>query len=219
MKMAQRLILGSIVTCAMGAFGVGCGAPADDEAAVASDASEEALDADSERELLVEYDINSPCTMFINYPKDGVTGNSDTGHWTMTGKKIIWRYNVNGDWALVSDPVRARAKTYPWWGFTLRGCIKGEPDLIMKGRTRNLKDFPSGFRPVDFSVAHAAITDAHHATHSNATLRDPVNFVIGNVPDGWHVDVTGHTRSSGHWVEVYVPNAKRWGYVEADKLQ
>lgn len=36
---------------------------------------------------------------------------------------------------------------------------------------------------------------------------------------GGHVAVTGNTRWGGFWVEVYVRNAKRRGFMEASHLQ
>ncbi len=176
--------------------------------------------------LLVRYATQSTCTIVPNYPKSGVVGNA-ARTWTIAaGQKIIWRYNVNSTWAAVSDPARAAAKQFPWWGFTQSGCIgksvkqsgypagQPVPKRILEGRSQRA----SGWRSVDFSVAPAAVTASHREIHCNATLRDPANFVTGNVFPGWHVDVTGRTRSNGYWVEVYVPNAKRWAYVQSSAL-
>jgi hypothetical protein len=85
------------------------------------------------------------------------------------------------------------------------------PDRILEGRSRKAA---GDFRPVTFNLPPAPVVARHKKVTRNATLRDDVNFVIGNVPEGWHVDVTKQTRSDGHWVKVYVPNAKRWGYIE-----
>ena len=68
-------------------------------------------------------------------------------------------------------------------------------------------------------VPPASVTSRTREVRADSTLRDPANFAIGNVPKGWHVDVTGTTRSGGFWVEVYVPNAKRWGFIEASHLK
>jgi len=176
--------------------------------------------------LLVRYETKSPSTIYPNYPKSGVVGNQGRT-WTIGGgKQIIWRYNVNSTWAAVSDPARAAAKQFPWWGFTPVGCIGNSvrqtgypagrpvPKRILQGRSQQA----SGWRTVDFSVAPAKITASHQRVNCNATVRDPANFVIGNVFPDWHVDVTGKTRTGGHWVEVYVPNAKRWGYIEHSAL-
>lgn len=47
---------------------------------------------------------------------------------------------------------------------------------------------------------------------SMGTLRDARGrFVIGNVFPGWHVHQTD--QKDGPWTKVYVPNAKRWGWV------
>jgi hypothetical protein len=176
--------------------------------------------------LMVRYATRSTCTVYPNYPKEGVVGNSGRT-WTIDpGKSLIWRYNVNDTWALISDPARAK-KTFPWWGFTRRDCIGLSipqkdypagvpvPDRILEGRSGVT---PSGWRKVDFSVAPAPVV-RRQRVNSTATLRDPANFAIGNLFPQWTVEVTGKTRSDGHWVEVYVPNAKRWGYVEASNLR
>jgi hypothetical protein len=186
-----------------------------------------ALAAAHSRKLLVRYATKSTCTIYPNYPKAGVVGNSGRT-WTIAGgQTIIWRYNVNRTWAAVSDPRRASAKQFPWWGFTHRACIgrsvrqqgypagRPVPNRILSGRSQH-KPY---WRPVDFSVAPAAVRAHHRRVKSAATLRDGANFVIGNVFADWHVDVTTRTRSHGHWVEVYVPNARRWGYIEAGNLR
>jgi hypothetical protein len=174
--------------------------------------------------LFVRYATKSACTVHLNYPKDGVIGNR-----TFTvpvGRTIIWRYNVNSTWALISYPTRAHQE-FPWWGFTKRECIgksveqtdypagRSIPDRILEGRSQVAS---SGWRSVTFNLPAAPIVAKHQRINHNATLRDDVNFVIGNVPEGWHVNVTAVTRSNGHWVKVYVPNAKRWGYIERAKL-
>jgi hypothetical protein len=177
--------------------------------------------------LLVRYSTTSPCTIYPNYPKAGVVGNAGRT-WTIgADKTIVWRYNVNATWAVVSDPVRAQRKQFPWWGFTRSGCIgrsiqqtgypagQPVPSRILSGRSQQA----SGWRTVVFRVPPAPVTARHRRVTGNGTLRDPANFVIGNVFPGWHVDVTGRTRSNGHWVEVYVPNARRWGYLEAGNLR
>jgi hypothetical protein len=177
----------------------------------------------SDTKLFVKYATTSACTVYLNYPKDGVLGNGSP--WTVpAGESVIWRYNVNDTWALISYPKRAHV-AFPWWGFTRRDCLGASveqadyptgiavPQRVLEGRSRLY-----GWRPVDFSVAPAPVVAHGVAVLRNATLRDPANFVIGNVPASWHVDLTGNTRSNGHWVEVYVPNAQRWGYVERDAV-
>jgi hypothetical protein len=72
---------------------------------------------------------------------------------------------------------------------------------------------------VTFNLPAAPVVSDHQRVNHNGTLRDDANFVIGNVPEGWHVNVTAVTRSDGHWVKVYVPNAKRWGYIEQSNLR
>jgi hypothetical protein len=180
---------------------------------------------DTGTKLFVKYATTSACTVYLNYPKDGVVGNGSP--WTVpAGESVIWRYNVDSTWALISYPKRAHA-TFPWWGFTRRDCLGTSveqadypagvavPQRVLEGRSRQLS---AGWRPVDFSVAPAPVVEHGRAVVHNATLRDPANFVIGNVPASWHVDLTDHTRSNGHWIEVYVPNAQRWGYVERDAV-
>ncbi len=188
-----------------------CAADTDDGLPDEDDDFSESVQA-STGNLMVAYDLAKPCTIFLNMPGDGVDDNSN---WKTTGTYITWRYNMNSEWALVSDPKRA-GKTYPWWGFTRRDCIKGEPERIKAGRSNVAA---SGWRTVQTDVPPASVTSRTREVHSDSTLRDPANFAIGNVPKGWHVDVTGNTRSGGFWVEVYVPNAKRWGFIEASHLK
>ena len=180
--------------------------------------------ADEKAKLMVKYETKSACTVHLNYPKEGVVG--DRTFTVPAGKSIIWRYNVNANWALISYPSQAH-ETFPWWGFTTRDCIgksvkqkgypagQSVPDKILEGSSRVAQ---SGWRPVHFTMPPATVVAQHKRVNRNATLRDDANFVIGNVPEGWHVDVTNITRSKGHWVEVYVPNAKRWGYIERATL-
>lgn len=178
----------------------------------------------SNTKLFVKYATKSSCTVHLNYPKDGVIG--DRTFTVPEGHSIIWRYNVNSTWALISYPSQAHQE-FPWWGFTKRDCIgksveqtdypagRSIPDRILEGRSRVAS---SGWRAVTFNLPAAPIVADHQRVNHNATIRDDVNFVIGNVPEGWHVDVTGVTRSNGHWVKVYIPNAKRWGYIEQSKF-
>jgi hypothetical protein len=192
--------------------------------AVPADASGASPAAAAGPGLFVKYTAKDNCTVYLNYPKDGVKANS-----TFTipaGKTLIWRYNVNADWAVVSYRDRAH-KIFPWWGITRRDCIgtsvkqsgypagRSIPDRILEGRSNETK---SGWRSVSFTVPAAAVVHQNQKVQRNATLRDDVNFVIGNVRDGWHVDVTAQTRSNAHWVKVYVPNAQRWGYIERSAL-
>jgi hypothetical protein len=178
------------------------------------------------RKLLIHYATKSDCKIVPNYPAAGVVGNG-TRTWTIpAGKTITWRYNVDGAWALVSDPTRAKQRQFPWWGFTHRDCIGDSikqknypagvpvPNRVLEGRSQKA----SGWRKVRFEVGGAHVITRHKKVISNGTLRDPANFVIGNVFAGWHVNVTNKTRSNGHWVLVYVPNAKRWGYIERTHL-
>lgn len=193
--------------------------------ATAPSAAADANATAARAKLMMRYATVGTCTVHPNYPKEGVVGN-ESRTWTVApGRSVIWRYNVNETWAMISDPSRAK-KTFPWWGFTRRDCLGLSveqkdypagvpvPSRILEGRSQRA----SGWRPVDFSVAPAPVV-RRHRLDSTATLRDPANFAIGNVFPGWTVQVTSRTRNRGHWVEVYVPNAKRWGYVEAVNLR
>jgi hypothetical protein len=193
-------------------------------ATTAATAAPAAAAATAKPKLFVKYTTKSTCTVYLNYPKDGVIANHTFT--VPSARNIVWRYNVNSTWALISYPARQHVE-YPWWGFTRRDCIgksvkqagypagRPIPDRILEGRSRVTT---SGWRAVTFNLPAAPIVAHHQRINHNATLRDDVNFVIGNVPEGWHVDITGHTRANGHWVKVYVPNAKRWGYIEQSKL-
>jgi hypothetical protein len=185
-----------------------------------ADAEEPSVDT----RLFVRHAAASDCTVLPNYPGEGVIGNN-AGAWTIpAGKSVIWRYNVDETWSLVSDPSRPHVQ-FPWWGFTRRDCI-GEsieqqkypagqpaPQRIREGRSQH----PSGWHSVQFDMPTAPVIETKRAT-SNGTLRDPVDFVVGNVFEDWTVHVTSETRSNGHWVLVYVPNAQRWGYIERTHL-
>jgi hypothetical protein len=108
-------------------------------------------------------------------------------------------------------PAQAIGNHFPGCGFTQRSCVAAS--IKQKG-------YPAGAPVPDrcrLRPAPAVVRAHHRKLKSNATLRDN-NFVAGNAFNGWHVDVTGRTRSHGHWVEVYVPNAKRWVYLEASSL-
>jgi hypothetical protein len=99
----------------------------------------------SNTKLFVKYATKSSCTVHLNYPKDGVIG--DRTFTVPKDHSIIWRYNVNSTWALISYPSRAHEE-FPWWGFTKRDCIgtsvqqadypagQSIPDRILEGRSR-----------------------------------------------------------------------------------
>ncbi|MEC3981417.1 hypothetical protein [Amycolatopsis sp. H20-H5] len=174
--------------------------------------------------LFQRFKAASDCVVYANYPKDGVVANG--GFTIAKDRTLNWRYNVDSTWSVVQDPNRAK-ESYPWWGFTKTSCIgksvndgsfpagQSVPTRILRGRSQQA----DGWRPVEFRLAAAPVVKKSQELFHDATLRDPANFVIGNAKSGWHVDVTGRTRGGGHWVEVYVPNAQRWGYVEASKLR
>lgn len=181
---------------------------------------------DDRAKLFVRYEVEEDCDVLPNYDKPGVKGQK-LG-WTMErGRSVIWRYNVNEEWAVVSDSRRAAHQSFPWWGFMRRHCIGRSveqcnypegvevPSSIRRGRSRV---FDAGWRPVDYDQGPEAILREDVRVKYDATLRDRANFVVGNVFAGTRVDVTGVERSGGHWVYVYSPSARKWGYIEATKL-
>jgi hypothetical protein len=177
--------------------------------------------------LILDYRVARTCAVHPNYPKEGVLGN-DIG-WTIDTTDIVaWRYNVNETWAMISDK-KYRGTGHPWWGFTHRDCIgtsiggehfptptssypagRPAPSRILEGRSGVESDH---YRTVDFRLPAAHVIDNHKRIDTMGTLRDaPNRFVIGNVFPGWHVQQTDQ-RDAG-WTKVYVPNAKRWGWVQ-----
>src|SRR5215218_8376418 len=107
--------------------------------------------------LFVWYEAKADCEVFPNYPKAGVKGQGFA--WTIAaGDSIIWRYNINDTWAVVTDPHRSK-QTFPWWGVTRRSCIGKSkeqegypqgisvPSRILEGRSH---EYSSGWRPVEF---------------------------------------------------------------------
>ena len=138
-----------------------CAADTDDGLPDEDDDFSESVQA-STGNLMVAYDLAKPCTIYLNMPGDGVDDNSN---WKTTGTYITWRYNMNSEWALVSDPKRA-GKTYPWWGFTRRDCIKGEPERIKEGRSNVAA---SGWRTVQTDVPPASVTVSAVASSSRTS--------------------------------------------------
>lgn len=188
-------------------------------------AAPQSTSASSDTKLFVKYRVKSTCTVYPNYPKAGVKGQQLA--WTVpVDDNLVWRYNVNSTWAVVQDPSRANSH-FPWWGFTRRTCLGksveqqdyptgvGVPTKIRQGRSHVASD---GWRHVDYDQGPETIVDHDVRVKKNGTLRDRANFVVGNVFAGWKVDVTSLTRTGGHWVYVYSPSARKWGYVEAEKL-
>ncbi|TDP89975.1 hypothetical protein [Labedaea rhizosphaerae] len=177
--------------------------------------------------LILEYKVTKTCTVHPNYPKDGVIGNDID--WQIAPTDIVaWRYNVNSTWSMISDK-KYRNSKHPWWGFVHRDCLgtsvggehfptptshypAGEPvpQRILEGRSAVEADH---YRTVVFRVAEGHVTNDHRAVKTMGTLRDAANrFVIGNVFGGWHVHSTD--QHDHGWTKVYVPNAKRWGWVQ-----
>lgn len=185
--------------------------------------------AKRKKRLIVYYRARTDCTIYPNYPKPGVVGNESRIWSVPAGRRIKWRYNVNSEWAAVSDPARSEADQFAWWGFTRKSCIGASikqsgypegvpvPSRILEGRSAVRA---SGWRSVDFSVTPASVVAGGRSqkVNANATLRDPADFFIGNVYDGWHVDRTAQYDSKRVWVVVYSPQAKRWGYVQRSKF-
>lgn len=177
--------------------------------------------------LILDYTVKKACPVYPNYPKAGVKGNNIG--WTVgTSDIVAWRYNVNSTWSMISDK-KYRNSAHPWWGFVRRDCIgtsvggehfptptskypagKAAPSRVLQGRSAVAA---SHYRAVDFRVAAGHVTNDHQRIDSMGTLRDAANrFVIGNVFADWHVH---RTNQQDHgWTKVYVPNAKRWGWVQ-----
>jgi hypothetical protein len=177
--------------------------------------------------LILDYTVKKDCAVYPNYPKAGVIGNN-IGWRIGTSDIVAWRYNVNSTWSMISDK-KYRNSAHPWWGFVHRDCIgtsvggehfptptskypagKPAPTRILQGRSAVAA---SHYRSVDFRVPTGHVVNDHQRIDSMGTLRDTANrFVIGNVFADWHVHRTDQ-RSQG-WTKVYVPNAKRWGWVQ-----
>ncbi len=184
--------------------------------------------ADRDVALILDYTVAKTCRVYENYPKEGVIGN-DPAWQIAPGEVVAWRYNVNTHYAMISDKKYRKSTTHAWWGFVDPTCIGtsigGEPfptptssypagrpvpQRILEGRSAVEADH---YRTVDFRVATGTVVDSRQEISSKGTLRDAANrFVIGNVDAGWHVHRTGE-RNAG-WTKVYVPNAKRWGWVQ-----
>lgn len=182
--------------------------------------------------LIIEYSVagnaGKPCAVYPNYPKEGVRGNGIG--WTIApGDTVGWRYNVNSTWAMISDK-KYRRTSHPWWGFVERRCIgrstgakqffptlkrrypagRPIPARLREGRSAKEKDH---YARVGFAPSSAPIVDRLKRACSKGTLRDKANnFVIGNVAAGWRTRLTAqHDRG---WTKVYVPAAKRWGWLQ-----
>lgn len=179
--------------------------------------------------LILDYTVAGSCPVYPNYPKAGVRGNGIG--WTIApGDTVGWRYNVNKTWAMVSDK-KFRNTGHPWWGFVQRACIgksiggkhvhfptlkshypagRAIPNRLRQGRSAKTKSHYIG---VDFQPASAPVVNRLKRACSNGTLRDKANnFVIGNVEATWRTRLTAqHDRG---WTKVYVPAAKRWGWLQ-----
>lgn len=201
--------------------------------------AEAADDADADAagtrniQLILDYRVARDCPVYPNYPDQGVIGN-DIG-WKITPKDIVaWRYNVNDTWAMISDKkYRNNSKQHPWWGFVQRNCIGGSvggehfptptshypagqpiPNRVLEGRSAQTSD---QYKKVDFRPSPGHVVNDHKKITSMGTLRDGANnFVIGNVLPNWHVHLTDQHNAG--WTKAYVPNAKRWGWVEDKHL-
>jgi hypothetical protein len=194
---------------------------------------------DEPAELILDYRVVRTCPVSPNYPQGGVIGN-DIG-WSITSSDIVgWRYNVNDignvddphTWAMISHKKYRNNNEdprHPWWGFVQRSCIGGSvggehfptptssypsgqpvPKRLLQGRS-NSNEAVGHYRRVDFSPVPDHVINDHKKVNSMGTLRDGAHFVIGNVLPGWHVHTT--ERREAGWIKVYVPNAKRWGWI------
>lgn len=170
-----------------------------------------------EREkLMIFYDTKAPCTVMTNY------GQSAIGWQVSAGTHLVWRYNIDATWAMVSQPSRKDSVGFPWWGVTRRDCLGNSikqkdypagvpvPSSIRMGRSQQA----DGWRPVQWDVPSSPVVKRGVKVTRNATLRDPAHFVIGNVPATWQVDVTATPSPDAWWIKVYVPALNRWGYIE-----
>jgi hypothetical protein len=136
---------------------------------------------------------------------------------------------------MISDKkYRRNTSGHPWWGFVQRSCIGGSvggehfptpassypagqpvPQRLLQGRS-NSNEAVDHYRKVDFSPASGRVVNDHKKVNSMGTLRDGAHFVIGNVLPGWHVHTTDQHQAG--WVKVYVPNAKRWGWIRESHI-
>lgn len=191
------------------------------------------------KNLFLQYKTRKTCTVYLNFPKHGVRGDAHPAWSLPADKNIVWRYNASKTWAAVTLPALKKHGQYPWWGFTQRNCLgksikqtftwkkvgdkyvtakyypagRPVPGKIRQGLSGKGNKFKMEWRRVHFNEASALVVRHRVKTCRNATLRDRANFVTGNVPAGWRVHVTSQHRK-GNWVKVYVPNAKRWGYIQ-----
>lgn len=191
---------------------------ADDGEGTAS--TEQASSATSE--LFFYYATTSNCQVYPNYPKAELPWTSLA--WSVPqGKSVIWRYNVNETFAMVTDPERAKNGQFPWWGFAPRACLgktiaqknapAGQPlpTRIKEGRSQQA----DGWRPVDFDMAAMPVKATLHVKN-HATLRDPAHFVVGNCGKDMDVDVS---QVLGQWAFVECKLVGRRGWIEVGKLK
>ncbi|MEV1238508.1 hypothetical protein [Nonomuraea sp. NPDC049750] len=184
-------------------------------AALAGTASGPAPEPERDK-LLMFYDTKAPCTIMTNYGQPAVAWQ------TTAGTHLVWRYNIDATWAMISQPSRKDSPGFPWWGVTQRSCLGNSikqkdyptgipvPSSIQMGRSQQ----EDGWRPVQWNVPASPIVRRGVKVTRNATLRDPAHFVLGNVPATWQVDLTATPSPTDWWVKVYVPALNRWGYIE-----
>ncbi|MEV0663879.1 hypothetical protein ACIBI3_21930 [Actinomadura luteofluorescens] len=221
--LAGTMLAGTLLTAAAPAASAASSVSAgNNQAAPGSALGSAQPQAKRTKHLLIRYAAKKTCKLYPNHKMKG-------SPWKIpAGKQLVWRYNIDRTWAIVSDYSRSKRKQYPWWGVTQRNCIgksvkqtgypagKPIPGRILQARSAVTK---SGWRTVIWKVPASKITRRNVAVRHNATLRDPANLVLGNVPAGSKVHRTSATRSKGYWVKVYVPNLHRYGFIEANKLR
>jgi hypothetical protein len=193
------------------------------------------------RILLVTYSVKSECHIQDNYPHNA---GASPKTWTIKpGATIIWRYNVNGHVALISDPAK---QSFPHWGFVTNseciGTTTGQQASYWRyekpkhGQAKWVRHatppIPAGqpmpkrllsgrsqnahagyWNKVDWTPAGPAVPAAHQKTTHNATLRDRPNEFVIG-----NVKSGWEVRPTGQhqagYTKVYVPSLHRWGWLQ-----
>ncbi|MET8157295.1 hypothetical protein ABZT47_13040 [Sphaerisporangium sp. NPDC005289] len=217
MKISARLRAAAVAGSSVLLFG---GLTTSTDSTALAQSSSSTASAMQREKLMVFYATKAPCTILTNYGHPAIA-------WQVpAGAHLVWRYNIDATWAMVSQPAREASAGFPWWGVTQRSCLGNSiqqkeypagvpvPSSILTGRSQR----ESGWRPVRWNVSPSPVARRGVTVTRNATLRDPAHFVLGNIPATWQVDVTATPSSTSWWVKVYVPALARWGYIERNAL-